>query len=151
MLVPMKVDYGVRLLVYLAQQPEDAYVATNQIALAQHIPEPYLLHICAELQRAGVIASRRGPQGGHRLARNADEITVSEVVNSLDRSMAPLDCVEEPEECRLSGACSQRELWSDVEKMLMHHLSGIRVGDLARKQAIMSDAPKLQPVALNLK
>ena len=149
MLVPMKVDYGVRLLVYLAQQPEGAYISTGDIARAQHVPEPYLLHICAELQKAGMINSRRGPQGGHRLARSAEEITVSEVVNSLDRSMAPLDCVEEPDDCRLSGACSQRSMWSDVEKMLMEHLSGVKVSDLARKQAAMSKSG-LQPVTLAL-
>ncbi len=149
MLVPMKVDYGVRLLVYLAQQPEGAYISTGEIARAQHVPEPYLLHICAELQKAGMITSRRGPQGGHRLARSAGEITVSEVVNSLDRSMAPLDCVEEPDDCRLSGACSQRLMWSDVEKMLMEHLSGVKVSDLARRQAAMSKS-LLQPVTLAL-
>lgn len=143
----MKVDYGVRLLVYLAQQPEDAYISTGEIARAQHVPEPYLLHICAELQKSGMIASRRGPQGGHRLARPADGITVSDVVNSLDRSMAPIDCVEEPAECTLSGACSQRTMWVDVEKMLMEHLSRVRVGDLARKQASMGTGQS-QPVTM---
>lgn len=148
MLVPMKVDYGVRLLVYLAQQPAGEYVSTSSIAAAQHIPEPYLLHICSELQKAGMIASRRGPQGGHMLARQAGGISVSDVVNSLDRSMAPLDCVEEPEECRLSGACSQRDLWSDVEKMLMAHLGKVRISDLAQKQAAMakSKSPVVAPV-----
>ncbi len=150
MLVPMKVDYGVRLLVYLAQQEEGAFISTSQIATAQHIPEPYLLHICAELQKAGMILSRRGPQGGHRMARSPDQITVTDVVNSLDRSMAPLDCVEEPLECRLSGACSQRELWTDVEKMLLERLANIRVSDLARRQAAMSRGLP-QPVTLALK
>ena len=150
MLVPMKVDYGVRLLVYLAQQPAGAYVPTTQIAFGQHIPEPYLLHICAELQKAGYIASRRGPQGGHMLAVPAENITVRDIVNSLDRSLAPLDCVEEPDECRLSGACSQRDLWSDVEKMLMAHLGLVRVSDLARNQAAKSKPVPLQPVTLKL-
>lgn len=143
----MKVDYGVRLLVYLAQQPDDAYISTGQVAQAQHVPEPYLLHICAELQKAGMIESRRGPQGGHRLCRRADDISVSDVVAALARTMAPLDCVEEPEECKLSGACSQRVMWGDVEKMLMQHLSGIRVSDLARKQSEMS-RPLPEPVTL---
>ncbi len=42
MLVPMKVDYGVRTLVYLAQQDEEGFTPTSNIARAQHIPEPYL-------------------------------------------------------------------------------------------------------------
>ena len=138
MLIPMKVDYGVRMLVFLAQQPEGAYASTSEIAGTQYVPEPYLLHICADLQRAGLIESRRGPQGGHRLARPADEISVADVVSSLDYSLAPLDCVDEPGDCTLSGACSQRELWSDVEQLLLNHLSGVRIAELASKQRDMN-------------
>jgi len=134
MLVPMKVDYGVRTLVFLAQQGEDEFTSTSDIARDQHIPEPYLLRICSELQKSGLIESRRGPQGGHKLAKPADSISVSDVVNSVDYSLAPVDCVEEPDGCRLSGACSQRELWSDVETMLLDHLSKVRISELMNQQ-----------------
>jgi Rrf2 family protein len=145
MLVPMKVDYGVRTLVYLAQQDNRArteqdlaeFTSTSDIARAQHIPEPYLLRICSELQKSGLIESRRGPQGGHKLAQSADQISVSDVVNSVDYSLAPIDCVEEPEGCRLSGACSQRELWSDVETMLLEHLSKVKISELMTQQMTM--------------
>ena len=138
MLIPMKVDYGVRMLVFLAQQPDGAYASTSEIAATQHVPEPYLLHICADLQRAGLIESRRGPQGGHRLARAADVISVADVVSSLDYSLAPLDCVDEPGDCTLSGACSQRELWSDVERLLLDHLANVRISELASRQRTMT-------------
>lgn len=140
MLVPMKVDYGVRTLVYLAQQDNSAFTPTSDIARDQHIPEPYLLRICSELHKSGLIDSRRGPQGGHKLAKTSDSISVSDVVNSVDYSLAPIDCVEEPEGCRLSGACSQRELWSDIEKMLLEHLSKVTISELARQQASMTAA-----------
>jgi Rrf2 family protein len=145
----MKVDYGVRTLVYLAQQANMApnakqnkqdvaeFTSTSDIARAQHIPEPYLLRICSELQKSGLIESRRGPQGGHKLAQSPAEISVSDVVNSVDYSLAPIDCVEEPEGCRLSGACSQRELWSDVEMMLLDHLSKVKISELASQQMTM--------------
>ena len=137
MLIPMKVDYGVRTLVYLAQQDESAFTPTADIARDQHIPEPYLLRICSELHKSGLIESRRGPQGGHKLAKTANSISVSDVVNSVDYSLAPIDCVEEPEGCRLSGACSQRELWSDVEAMLLDHLSGVKISELVSQQRSM--------------
>ena len=138
MLVPMKVDYGVRTLVYLAQQDEAEFTSTSDIAQAQHIPEPYLLRICSELQKSGLIESRRGPQGGHKLAKPGDQISVSDVVNSVDYSLAPIDCVEEPDGCRLSGACSQRELWSDVETMLLEHLSNVKISELMSQQMSMT-------------
>jgi len=137
MLVPMKVDYGVRTLVYLAQQDENRFTPTSDIAGNQHIPEPYLLRICSELHKSGLIESRRGPQGGHKLGRDPENISVSDVVDSVDYSLAPVDCVEEPECCRLSGACSQRELWSDVEVMLLEHLSKVTIGELVSQQRSM--------------
>jgi|TARA_B100002003_G_scaffold169297_1_gene157277 Rrf2 family protein len=144
MLVPMKVDYGVRALVYLAQHDDEHFISTSTIARAQHIPEPYLLRICSELQKSGLIDSRRGPQGGHKLAKSADDISVSDVVNSVEYSLAPIDCVEEPEGCRLSGACSQRELWSDVEKMLLEHLSQVKIGELLSQQMAMVNGASLR-------
>ena len=138
MLVPMKVDYGVRTLVYLAQQEGAEFTSTSDIARAQHIPEPYLLRICSELQKSVLIESRRGPQGGHKLAKPSEYISVRDVVKSVHYSLAPVDCVEEPEGCRLSGACSQRELWSDVEMMLLEHLSKVRISELKNQQMIMS-------------
>jgi DNA-binding IscR family transcriptional regulator len=65
---------------------------------------------------------------------------VADVVTSLDHSLAPTDCVEEPDECRLSGACSQREMWQDVEKMLVDHLTNVQVSDLAKKQSSLVTA-----------
>ena len=62
---------------------------------------------------------------------------MSDVVDSVDYSLAPVDCVEEPECCRLSGACSQRELWSDVEVMLLEHLSKVTIGELVSQQRSM--------------
>jgi Rrf2 family protein len=144
MLVPMKVDYGVRTLVYLAQQDDSQFTSTSDIASNQHIPEPYLLRICSELQKSGLIESRRGPQGGHKLAKPPEDISVSDVVNSVDYSLAPVDCVEEPEGCRLSGACSQRELWSDVEMMLLEHLSKVRISELRNQQLSMAAASPVQ-------
>ena len=146
MLVPMKVDYGVRTLVYLAQQDVTEFTSTSDIAQAQHIPEPYLLRICSELQKSGLIESRRGPQGGHKLAKPGEQISVSDVVNSVDYSLAPIDCVEEPDGCRLSGACSQRELWSDVEAMLLEHLSNVKISELKNQQMSMTAAA---PVKVN--
>ena len=68
----------------------------------------------------------------------ASGITVADVFLSVDRSLAPLDCLDSPEECTLSGACSQRELWSDVERVLLERLRKTRVSDLVAEQREMT-------------
>jgi Rrf2 family iron-sulfur cluster assembly transcriptional regulator len=133
----MKVDYGLRVLMHLAQAPTHEPVSASEIAERQKIPEAYLHHVLSDLQAGGMLESRRGPAGGHMLARSAKDITVADVFMSFDRSLAPLDCVDSPEDCTLSGACSQRELWSDVERVLLERLRETRVSDLVAEQREM--------------
>ena len=143
MLIPMRVDYAVRMLVFLAMQSEETYMPTSVVAKRQHIPEPYLLRISADLVRSGLIESRRGPGGGIRLAKSPSDITVGKVVDCVDHSFAAIDCLSEPDACLISGACSQRELWGDVEQMLLDYLFEIKIDDLARKQQKLEGAQKL--------
>lgn len=134
MLIPMRVDYAVRMLVFLAMQSEEVYTTTSIIAKRQHIPEPFLLRISADLVRSGLIESRRGPGGGIKLAMPSSEITVGKVVDCVDHTLAAIDCLTEPDACLISGACSQRELWGEVEQMLLDYLFEIKIDDLAKKQ-----------------
>ena len=139
----MKVDYAVRALVFLAMQPEDCYVSTSVIAARQHIPEPFLLRISADLVRSGLIESKRGPGGGVRLAVPPNEITVGKVIACVDHTFAAVDCLSQPDACLISGACSQRELWGDVEQMLLDYLFEIRIDALVEKQRSLEGAQEL--------
>ena len=136
-LIPMKIDYGVRVLIHLARQNVGDYANASDIAKSQHVPEPYLARICAELNKAGMIESRRGKLGGYRLALPPFKISVANVVKSLDRSLAPVECLDDSVECSLSPACSQRELWRDIEKVLIRYLNQISIGELANKQELL--------------
>ena len=141
MLFPIKVDYGLRMLIDLAQQPEDSPATSSDIAMRQAIPEAFVVQLFNTLSRSGMVTSRRGPKGGHMLALAPDEISVAEVVQAFDRSIAPVGCLHSPDDCTLSSACSQRELWSDVEQVLMEVLSKTSVADLATKQQILAATP----------
>ena len=131
MRIPMKVDYGVRALVDLAQSTIDGPVRTADVARRQHIPEPYLDQVLTTLNKFGFIRSRRGPRGGHLLARDPREISLSEVVATLEGRTAPLDCIADQDECVLSGSCSQREIWRGVEDAVQRVLEGTTVWELA--------------------
>ena len=131
MRIPMKVDYGVRALVDLAQSTADGPVRTADVARRQHIPEPYLDQVLTTLNKFGFIRSRRGPGGGHVLARDPRDIALSEVVATLEGRTAPLDCIVDEDECVLSGTCSQREIWRGVEDAVQRVLEGTTVWELA--------------------
>ncbi|MEE8442129.1 MAG: Rrf2 family transcriptional regulator [Dehalococcoidia bacterium] len=137
MRIPMKVDYGVRALVELARQV-DGPLPTAEIASRQGIPEPYLDQVLSVLQKFGFVRSRRGPQGGHTLARSPSDINLGMVMGTLDGTGAPLVCIEDPEECTLSGACAQREVWQTVEATVQNVLRTTTIADLAVRQRNMA-------------
>ena len=135
MKVLMKVDYGVRALVDLSQRYGRGPVQTAEIAARQSIPEPYLDQILLILRKAGIVISRRGPHGGHILAREPDHITLSMVMSILEESAAPIDCIHGTRECPKSDRCTQQEIWRTVEEKVQQVLAATSIGQLARRQA----------------
>ena len=138
MKIPMRVDYGVRALVELAQHYDEHSVQTADIASSQGIPEAYLDQLMSTLHKYGFVVSRRGPQGGHRLAMDPKDIDLNMVMQSLDSSNSPLDCLVNPHDCALSHSCAQQEVWKTVESAIRDVLTNITVADLAERQSSLA-------------
>ena len=102
MKIPMKVDYGVRALVELALHYGEGPTQTAVIARQQGIPEAYLDQLMTSLNKFGFVQSRRGPQGGHSLAMDPKDIDLNMVMENLDSSNSPLDCLINPHDCVFS-------------------------------------------------
>jgi Rrf2 family protein len=100
MRIPMRVAYGVRVLVDLAQSGGLGPVQSAEIAARQAVPEPYLTQLLTSLNKFRFIPSRRGPQSGHMLAKSPNDKTLDMVMSTLECTTSPLDCIEEPGECR---------------------------------------------------
>lgn len=142
MRIPMKVDYGVRALVDLAERAgADRPIRTADIAERQGVPEPYLDQVLTTLNKFGFVASRRGPQGGHGLARDAAAITLDEVVGALDGSNSPLECIDDAAGCALSDCCAQRDIWRDVEDAIHRVLTTTTIADLVSRQRERANQP----------
>lgn len=140
MKIPMRVDYGVRALVELALHYGDGPVPTAEIAAKQGIPVAYLDQLMASLNKFGFVVSRRGPRGGHSLARPPAAINLSMVMSTLDANSSPLDCLVNPLDCVLSDSCAQQEVWKSVEDAIREVLSNITLADLAQRQLSLAAA-----------
>ncbi len=134
MRVPIKVDYGVRALVDLALYSDGKPITTAAIASRQHIPESYLDQVLTVLNKFSFIRSRRGPQGGHLLAKPPAEISLNMVVSSLEGTHPSLDCLDDPGACVLSDNCGQQGVWRGVDEAVRLVLSTTSVADLANQQ-----------------
>ena len=96
MMFSTKAEYGVRVMVELARRSAgDEPVPLAEIAAKDGLPLAYLEHLVARLRKAGLVDSRRGARGGYLLARPAREITMAEVVEALEGSIAPIECISE--------------------------------------------------------
>ena len=133
MKIPMRVDYGVRALVELAQHYDEHSVQTAEIASSQGIPEAYLDQLMSILHKYGFVVSRRGPQGGHRLAMDPKDINLHMVMSTLDGNLSPIDCLITPTDCVFSDSCAQQEVWKSVEEAVEEVLRNIKISDLVQR------------------
>ena len=138
MKIPMRVDYGVRALVELALHHGEGPVQTADIASNQGIPEAYLDQLMSTLNKCGFVASRRGPQGGHRLAMDPQDINLYMVMATLDGNLSPVDCLITPTDCVFSDTCAQQEVWKSVEDAVEGVLRNIKLSDLVQRQRVLA-------------
>ncbi len=134
----MKVDYAIRALMELAETYAGGTKQSAEIAERWNIPAPYLDQLLTALRKAGLVASVRGPQGGHALARRPESITVRDVFEALEGPLQPIDCLEDNPRCSFSRACAIQDLWAEVQSTVSNLLTSVTIADLAAKQAELS-------------
>jgi Rrf2 family protein len=128
--VTAKVDYAVRAMVELAAANGDSLKA-EEIAAAQEVPHRFLENILIELRHARLVRSQRGADGGYRLARPAKEITVADVIRTVEGQIASVRS-ERPDEVSYSGtAIPLREVWVALRTNMRAVLESVTMADLA--------------------
>jgi Rrf2 family protein len=129
--VSAKADYAVRAAVELAGAGEESLTA-EVIAGRQDIPMSFLQKILHELRVAGLVTSQRGPEGGHRLARPAEKITVADLLRAVEGPLATVRGVA-PESLHYRDAAEPlQEVWIALRSNMRAVLEGVTLADLAR-------------------
>lgn len=121
--ISVKSDYALHAIFDLATQPPGQPVKIADIAQRQRIPQKFLELILAGLKQGGFVESRRGAEGGYRLARPADQITVGEVLRFVERS--------KPGHPATSDAFT--DLWRRVDGAIDAILDTTSFAELARR------------------
>ena len=125
--------YGLRAMVDLAENQNSKAIPIREISERQNISEQYLEQIFARLRKAGLVKSVRGAYGGYKLNHPPGEITVGEIIRTLEGSIAPVDCVGGDNECKLSEDCVTRGLWELLRDSIDNILASITLKDLRDK------------------
>lgn len=132
--VSAKADYGMRALLELAaaySEDRTRLVKGEEIATAQQIPLKFLEGILRQLRQSGIVASQRGAEGGYRLDRSPDDVSIADVVRALDGPLAAVRG-QRPEDLDYAGASTHlREVWIAVRASMRHVLERISLADVA--------------------
>ena len=128
-----KGDYGVRAMIALAKRWGEGPVQRHDIAERRQIPESYLDHLLGQLRRAGFVRSTRCPGGGHELAMPPDEICLLHVLEALEGSLAPMQCVESGRS-EEESICGQAWVWESIYGQMQQTLGETSLEDLVNHE-----------------
>lgn len=126
--------YGTRALLELALQNGNTPVPLRDIASRQQISLLYLEHLISPLIAGGIVRSTKGPGGGISLTRKPSEIKLSEVIQLLEGSVAPVDCVDNPAICDRSSSCVTRDIWCELKDVMSEVLESTTLQDLVERE-----------------
>jgi Rrf2 family protein len=128
--VSAKTDYALRAALELAAAPDEKPVKGERIATSQAIPLRFLENILMQLRHAGLVESRRGADGGYRLARPAGEVTLADVIRAIDGPLAGVSGAR-PETLDFTGVAEpMRDVWIAVRASLRGVLEGVTLADV---------------------
>ena len=126
--------YGTRALLELALHHGEGPIPLKDVAQSQQISLHYLEHLITPLVVAGIVLSIRGSRGGVSLAKPPEAIRLSEIIQLLEGSITPAECVDNPEICNRSKLCVTRDIWSELKKVMNGVLESTTLQDLVERQ-----------------
>lgn len=134
MKISTKGRYGTRALLELALRDNNEPMLLRNIAKQQDISLAYLEHVISPLIAGGILRSTKGPKGGISLNKKPSEIKLSEVIRLLEGSVAPTDCVDNPDICDRSDSCVTRDIWCELKEALDSVLESTTIQDMVDRQ-----------------
>jgi len=127
-------QYGTRMLLDIALHKDEEPVLLKDIAQRQQISLSYLEHLVTPLIAGGIVRSTRGARGGISLAKPTEQIRLSEVIQLLEGSIAPVACVNDPEVCSRSELCVTRDIWDELKQAMNGVLESTTLQNLVERQ-----------------
>lgn len=131
--VSRRLDYGLQLMIALAQEAHDVPKATALLSSKLHIPLPFLHQIGRSLIQGGLIKATPGPRGGLRLSQPPTNITLLQIIETLE---GPVHITPEPG--GNGNGVASRAVWEELQRLLVVQLGAISLGSLAESNGATS-------------
>lgn len=117
--------YGLRTLMDIAENQKDGVVTLQSIAERQELSQKYLWHVITPMKNAGLIHVTRGASGGYRLAHKPKDITLLDILTSVEGELRIVPCVNSEVRCKRNHHCSARKAWETVNDAISKTLEAM--------------------------
>jgi Rrf2 family protein len=132
MIYSRSAEYAIRAFVHLATVPESKYAMVKQIAGEADIPSHFLAKILQQLARKGFLRSSKGPTGGFCLRVPANELTLVQLIESIDGLSEYHRCPAGMTECNDQAPCGMHDSWKGLRDRIMEYLERTTIEDVAK-------------------
>ncbi len=129
--------YGVRAMLELAHDYPKKPLPLKKLAGNQGISAKYLEQLLMPLKAAGLVKSVRGAKGGYILAHDPADITLYQIVQTLEGPVAFVDCVNQDYFCARRSSCSVQHTWAEMSNMVCEYLSAVSLKKILEKEAAL--------------
>ena len=144
--------YGLRALIDLAVHSDRESVSISSIAARQGLSEAYLEQLMAKLKKAGLVLSTRGAQGGYKLEKTADQISVGDVLRALEGNLDAVQCAGLSEEgCQGAQLCVSKYVWQKINESIARTVDEMKLNTLVEEsRAVQERYEAEQPDMINI-
>ena len=129
--------YAVTAMLDLALNSASGPISLADISSRQEISLSYLEQLFAKLRQNDLVSSVRGPGGGYRLKRPADQVFVAQIIDAVNESVDATNCGGEGN-CQKGEVCLTHYLWTDLSAQIHKFLSGISLADLVARKDVQA-------------
>lgn len=133
--------YAVTAMLDLAVHATKGPITLADISQRQGISLSYLEQLFSKLRKRDLVSSARGPGGGYRLSREANQINVAEVISAVDEKVDATRCAGQGN-CQNGEECLTHQLWTDLSDQLYDFLNGISLGQLVENRSVQNVAAR---------
>ena len=126
--------YGMRAMLDLALQSGTEPVLIKDISKRQEVSDLYLQQLFNRLKTAGLVRSTRGPKGGFMLTKPPSQISLADILQAMEGSTAPVECVDNATFCSRADSCVTRKVWAEIKKAMDGVLESTTLQDLVKQE-----------------
>ena len=123
--------YALRVMIDLAEHCSEGYIPLQSVAERQGISNKYIENIMVDLSKSGIVDARHGKGGGYRLAKNAEDYSVAEILKITEGDLAPVECLSQgATPCDKVARCKTIGMWKEFNRLIDDFFSKISIKDL---------------------